>query len=337
MRSKRNEGRDEPILDPDLPIIDAHHHLFDLPGNRYLAEDLLSDAQAGHNIVATVYCEAQVFKRQHGPELLRPVGEVEFANGTGAMHASGVYGSVQLCAGIIGHANLTFGSRVGELLDLCMQVAPDRFRGVRHVTIEYPDDRPFRYVMTYKPPAGLLENPAFELGLAELERRGLTFDAAIFNPSLPKICALADKFPNLPIVLNHMGTAVGVDMTPDEKAEVFRKWRKDVRELAQRPNVKCKIGGLGMPMWGFRFEEREAAVGHVELAEAWGPFVHTAVEAFGPDRCMMESNFPPDGRSCGYVPLWNALKYLTRSYSAAERAKLFHDTALSTYRLDLRI
>ncbi len=332
MNSKRNDGRDEPIVDPELPIIDAHHHLFDLPGSRYLADDLLADAQGGHAIVGTIYCETQAFARRSGPEWLRPLGEVEFANGVGAMHAGG---GVRLCAGIVGHADLTLGAAIAPLLDRCMEAAPDRFRGIRHVTIEYPDDRPFRYVMTYRPPAGLLHHPGFALGLAEIAKRGLTFDAAVFNPSLPKIAALADRFPDLIFVLNHMGIAVGVDMTPAEKAEVFARWSADLRELARRPNLRCKISGLGMPVWGFLFELREQPVGQRELAEAWSPYVHAAIEAFGIDRCMMASNFPPDGRSCGYIPLWNALKHVTRSYSDDERGKLFHHNAIRTYRLDL--
>ena len=173
MQTKRHEGRDEPILDPDLPIIDSHHHLFDLPNNRYMVDDFLADVNAGHRIVASIYCETQAFARKSGPEWMRPIGEVEFANGIGAMTATGVYGPCHVCAGIIGHANLTFGSKVGELLDRCLEVAPERFRGVRHVTIDYPDDRPFKYVMTYKPPAGVMDTTEFPLGLAEVEKRGL--------------------------------------------------------------------------------------------------------------------------------------------------------------------
>lgn len=337
MRTKRHEGRDEPILDPNLAIIDAHHHLFDLPGNRYMADDLLEDASGGHRIVATVYCEAQIFTRAHGPEVLRPLGEVEFANGVGAVHASGRYGDARLCAGIVGHANLTLGARIGELLDRCMAAAPDRYRGIRHVTLDYPDDRPFRYVMTYKPPAGILDHLDFDAGLAEVEKRGLSYDAAIFNPSLTKIAAIADRFPNLAIVLNHMGTAMGIEMDAAERADVFRRWSADLRELSRRANVRCKVGGLGMPMWGFRFEEREEPLGYRELAEVWAPYVHTAIEAFTPARCMMESNFPPDGRSCGYIPLWNALKHVTRDYSDDERRLLFSQTAQETYRLDLAL
>jgi L-fuconolactonase len=335
MSGENNESSSELLLDPDLAIIDAHHHLFDRPENRYLAEEMLTDARAGHNVVATIYCETQAFSRKHGPEWLRPLGEVEFANGVGAMHATGRYSPVRLCAGIIGHVNLTLGAHVGELLDRYAAAAADRFRGVRQVTMEYPDERPFRYVMTHRPPAGLLDHPGFERGLAEVQRRNLTFDAAVFNPSLPKIAAIADRFPNLVIVLDNMGTAVGIDMTSDEKAEVFRRWSMDLRDLGRRPNVRCKISGLGMPMWGFEFEKRAQPVDYLELAARWKPYIEVANDAFGPARCMMASNFPQDRRSCNYVTLWNALKHATSDLSAVERRRMFYQTALETYRLDL--
>lgn len=335
MRTKRLEGRDEPILDPDLPIVDSHHHLFDLPGNRYMLDDYLEDTGAGHRVVASVYCETQAFARKDGPEWMRPIGEVEFANGVGAVAASGAEGECRVAAGIIGHANLTFGAKIGALLDRCLETAPDRFRGVRHVTIDYPDDRPFKFVMTYRPPAGVMEHENFPLGLAEVEKRGLTFDAGIFDPSMPKLAAMIDRFPDLTFVLDHMGIAVGVDMDAREKAEVFDRWRTGLVEIARRPNVRCKIGGLGMPTWGFGFEERTEPVGYRDLAEAWRPFVEAAIEAFGPGRCMLESNFPPDGRSGGYVPLWNAFKYILRDYSDDEKAALFHRTATEVYRLDV--
>ncbi len=335
MATTRLEGRSEAILDPDLKIVDAHHHLFDLPDNRYMVDDYLADAAAGHRIVASVYCETQTFSRKDGPLALRPLGEVEFANGVAAMTATGHYGPCKVAAGIIGHADLTLGAESAPLLDRCLAAAPDRYRGVRHLTIEYPDDRPFKYVMTYKPPAGVLDTPGFPFGLAELQKRGLTFDAAVFDPSLPKLTAMIDRFPDLTVVLNHLGIAIGVDMSPAEKAEVFRSWSASLRDLAKRPNVLCKIGGMGMPNWGFGFELRADEVGSAELAEAWRPYVETAIEAFGPDRCMFESNFPPDGRSCGFVPLWNAFKLLTRDASAGERAALFHDTAVRTYRLEI--
>jgi predicted TIM-barrel fold metal-dependent hydrolase len=298
-----------------------------------MMEEYLGDTRAGHNIVASVFCETQSFSRKDGPECLRPLNEVEVANGIGALSDTSNYGSCRVCAGIIGHANLTFGSKIGDLLDRCMAAAPGRFRGVRQVTLDYPDERPFRYIMTHRPPAGILENVAFPEGLAEVSKRGLTFDCAIYDPSLPKITSLADRLPDLTFVLNHMGTAVGVDMTRPQRADVFGRWRVNLRDLAHRPNVVCKIGGLGMPVWGFGFERRANAVSHEELAEVWKPFVETAIEAFGADRCMMESNFPIDAQSCRYVSLWNALKYITKDASSNEKTSLFSGTAARVYRL----
>jgi L-fuconolactonase len=99
--------------------------------------------------------------------------------------------------------------------------------------------------------------------------------------------------------------------------------------------VHCKIGGLGLPFWGFGLEQRSDPIGYQELATLWRPLVETSIEAFGPQRCMMESNFPIDGRSAGFVPLWNALKYIVRGASAEDKAALFHDTAVRVYRLQL--
>src|SRR5262249_45663720 len=91
----------EPILEPELPIIDPHHHLWLRPGWRYLLDDLLADTESGHNVVATVYMEASSMYRDRGPEETRPVGEVEFANGIAAMCDSGVFGKTRVAAGIV--------------------------------------------------------------------------------------------------------------------------------------------------------------------------------------------------------------------------------------------
>lgn len=335
MTTKRLEGRNEPVLEADLPIVDAHVHLFELPNTRYMFDDYRADVTAGHNVVASVYCETQAFARRDGPEWLRPLGEVEFANGVAAMAASGTYGPCRVNAGIIGHANMTFGEKIGELLDRCMAAAPDRFRGVRHVTLDYPDERPFKYIITHRPPPGILETPGFPLALAELDKRGLTYDAAIYNPSLLRITRYADQFPNLTFVLNHIGMPVAVDMSTDERHAMIARWSADLKTIARRPNVMCKISGLGMPVFGLGFENRIDVVTSTELAAAWKPYVETAIEVFGIDRCLLASNFPPDGRSSGYVPLWNAYKTILAGCSASEKAALFASNAARIYRLEL--
>ncbi len=325
-------GRDEPIIEPEIPIIDAHHHLFVRPGRRYMIDDYLADARAGHRIIASVYVETSAFARPDGPEVLRPIGEIEFANGMGAMCASGSYGDCRACAAIVGHADLRLGDQVARLLDRAMECAPERFRGVRQITIEHPSAVPYRFIPS-RPPSGVMKAPGFRPAFAHLVKRRLTFDAAVFHHQLQDVIDLTDAFPDSIIVLNHCGQAMAMDMDEPGRAEVFRDYRKLMFEVGRRPNVYCKVGGLGLPFWGFRFEERQDPIGYLELATAWRPYVETTIEAFGVHRCMMESNYPPDGRSAGFVPLWNALKHIVRAASVDEKNALFHGAAARAYRM----
>lgn len=328
--AKRTQGREEAIVDPHLPIIDAHHHLFDFPHYRYLLPDYLEDCATGHRIVASVYAEIQAFVRTSGPEVLRPLGEVEFANGIGAMCAGGQYGP-RAAAAIVGHADLRHGAAVGELFDQAMARAPERFRGIRQITIEHPGEEIYRYI-THRPPQGVLQHPGFRAGFAELARRGLIFDAAVFHHQLPEIARLAADFPDAPIVLNHLGLPMGLGV--GGPAAVFDDWRQAVRDLAVHDNVLCKISGLGLPFWGFGLMERQDDIASPELAGLWRPYVEVVVEAFGPHHCMMASNYPPDSRSCGFVPMWNALKLTMAGCSDAEKRAVFHDTAARVYRIE---
>ena len=334
MTHRGHEVRDEPILDPDLAIIDTHHHLFDRPALRYMLDDYLADAYAGHRIVASVFVETQAFARANGPEILRPLGEIEFANGVGAMADSGAYGDCRVCAAIVGHADLRFGDEIGDMLDRASALAPDRFRGVRQITMEHPSDTPFSY-MTHRPPNGVLEHSGCRPALRQVAARGLSLDAAVFHHQLPALAALADAFTDLPIVLNHMGMPMLLDLDEDASAAVVGEWSRALRDLARRPNVVCKLGGLGLPFWSFGFDRRPVSASYLELAAAWKPYIETAIEIFGADRCIMESDFPPDRRSCGFVPLWNALKHIVRGSSTDEKAALFHRTAARVYRIDL--
>jgi L-fuconolactonase len=331
---KRMDGRNEEILDPDLVIIDSQHHLFDRQNLRYMFEDYLDDVYAGHKVLASVYVETQYMARPDGPELLRPIGEIEFANGVAAISASGAYGPCQVAAAIVGYADLSVGDRVAETLDRALTVAPSRFRGVRQIAVAHPNASALRF-LTHRPHPDLLKSPGFRRGLRQLAQRGLVFDAMVFYHQLAELGSIAAEQPDATIVLNHMGLAVAMDMDEKSRAEVFQDWCKAVHDLAQYPNVVCKIGGLGTAYWGFGFNTRPGAASYLELASAWRPYVETAIEAFGAKRCMMESDFPSDGRSCGFVPLWNALKYIARDCSADEKAFLFHGTAAKIYRIDL--
>lgn len=324
----------EAVLDPDIPIVDAHHHLYERGGTRYLLDEILRDVGAGHNIRATVFVESKAMYRQDGPPALHPVGEVEFANGVAAMSASGNYGPCRLCAGIVGCAELTLGAAVEETLVAEIARGGGRFRGIRQGS--YWDDNEAVYSHTSaRPPRGLLMDGRFREGFARLAPLGLSFDAVLFHPQLPELLDLARSFPETTIVLNHMGFPLGIGKYADRREEVFQVWRESMRELATCPAVHVKIGGLGMAFWGFGFDERTSRASSEELAAAWRPYVETTIALFGADRCMFESNFPPDRRTCSYVVMWNALKQLAAQSGAAERSALFSGTASKVYRLTL--
>ncbi|HEX3917235.1 MAG TPA: amidohydrolase family protein [Caulobacteraceae bacterium] len=323
---------DEAILEPDLEICDPHHHLWDFPANRYLLPELLGDLTAGHNITSTVFVECGSFYRAAASEPMKYVGETEFVNGVAAMAASGRYGGVLACEGIVGRADLLGGSAVAEVLESHVRAGNGRFKGIRHAGA-YDPSPDIRRGHT-NPPPDLYGHAAFREGFAELGKLALSFEAWQYHPQLPEVAALADAFPHTLILLNHVGGPLGIGPYADHRAEVFETWRAGIRDLAQRPNVWVKLGGLGMTTCGFGFHRRDPRPGSAELAEAWRPWLETCIEAFGPKRGMFESNFPVDGASCDYPTLWNALKRVAAGASADEKAALFRDNARRFYRLD---
>jgi predicted TIM-barrel fold metal-dependent hydrolase len=321
----------EEILEPDLPICDPHHHLWDFPGNRYLLPELLADLQSGHNVRGTVFVECTSFYRASGPEELRMVGETEFVNGVAAMAASGRYGPVLACEGIVARADLTMGAAVGPVLDSHIRAGNGRFRGIRHAGGW--DASPEVRNSHTDPPRGLYAETSFRTGLRELAKRNLSFEAWQYHPQLPDVTALARGVPEAKIVLNHVGGPLGIGPYAGKRDEIFRSWSRDIYELAKCPNVAVKLGGLGMSICGFDFHKHEALPGSQELAGAWRPYLECCIEAFGPGRAMFESNFPVDGVSCSYATLWNAFKRVTQGASAEEKALLYQNSARSFYRL----
>ncbi len=320
----------EEILEPDLPICDPHHHLWDHPGRRYLLDELLADTTSGHRVVATVFVECMSMYRADGAEAMRPVGETEFVNGVAAMSASGRYGPTRVATGIVGFADLALGDRVGAVLDAHMAASP-RFRGIRHAAGWDPSDQ-VRKSHT-NPPPGLLGDARFRRGFAELGRRGLSFDAWLYHPQIPELTELAKAFPDTTIVLDHFGGPLGIGPYENRRPEIFAAWKASVGELARCPNVIAKLGGLVMPINGFGFHRRERPATSSELVEATRDWYLTAVDCFGPERSMFESNFPVDKASCSYHVLWNAFKRLAAGFGAPDKAALFHDTAVRVYRL----
>lgn len=323
----------EEILEPDLPIVDPHHHLWDRPGWRYLLDELLADVSSGHNIVATVFLQCRSMHRADGPEHMRPVGETEFVNGVAAMSASGIYGPARLCAGIVGYADLRLGARVQEVLEAHIAAGGGRFRGIRHIAAWDADST----VLNPGNPAprGLLADPSFREGFARLAPLGLSFDAWLYHPQIDELTDLAKASPSTTIVLNHVGGPLALGAYAGRRDEVFRDWSAAIRRLGEWPNVLVKLGGMGMRINGFGFETQSAPPSSETLADAWRPYVETCLGAFGAGRCMFESNVPVDKGSYGYAAYWNACKRLAGGASAGEKADLFSGAAARAYRIDL--
>lgn len=327
------KAADEPILEPDLAIVDTHHHLWDLPGYRYLLDEFVQDLQSGHNIVATVFNECHAMYRARGPEEMKPVGEVEFCAGVAAMSESGNYGRTRVNAGIVGFADLTRGDRAAEVLQAQIAAGGGRFRGVRHAAGW--DSDPVIGNSHTSPGPGLYRKPELRAGLKRLTALGLSLDAWVFHPQLADMVDLARAAPDANIVMCHMGGPLGYGPYTGRGDEVFKTWKAGMTELARCENVSVKLGGVMMRHASYDYGRSEAPISSKELASLWKPYVMTCVELFGPQRCMVESNFPVEKMGIGYAGLFNAFKRMLSGLSPAEKKAVFSETACRVYRLKL--
>jgi len=301
---------------------------------RYLLDELLADLGGGHRIVATVFLECGAMYRAGGPDALRCVGETEFVNGIAAMTASGIYGEVRACAGIVGHANLALGDAVEDVLRAHIHAGNGRFRGIRH-SASYDEDLGVLGPLSGRHPPGLYRDANFRAGFKWLHRLGLSFDAWLLEPQLPDLIDLARAFPDTQIVLDHVGTPLGIARHQGKREERFGLWQENIRTLARCENVSVKLGGLAMPFCGFPSFHAKPPASSEQLAAEWKPYLDTCIAAFGVERAMFESNFPVDSGSCDYATLWNALKRVAAGCSATEKTALFSGTAARVYRLAL--
>lgn len=329
------------VLDPDLPVIDCHHHLFDCLGeglaahigvSRFLLDDYLAYIGDSHKVIASVVVEARTMYRADGPPHLRPAGETEFLNGQAAMAASGRYGPCRVAAGIVGYADLRLGESIKELLEAHIAAAPERFKGIRHEGIWDADESILGGLFDVD--ESMYFTDEFRQGFAHLAPLGLSFDAFVLSPQLADIADLARAFPDTQIIVNHVGSPVGIGVHASCVKEEYPQWERDMGDIAACPNTVVKLGGLGSSLLGSRFYRSDSPPSVEMLVEEWKPYVERAIELFGPYRCMFESNVPTDG-SGGFNLVCNAYKTMTRSYSADERAAIFAGTAARVYRLNL--
>jgi L-fuconolactonase len=335
---------EEMPLDPARPIVDPHHHLWEFssefwsvlyrdgrrpPPRFFLPEAVAMIARGGHKITHTVVVECHAMYRSEGPEELRAIGETEFINGIAAMSASGGYGPCRVAAGIVAAADLRLGDAVRPVLEAQVAAGNGRLRGIR-ASAGYAED------LLELPPntslQGLLTDAAFRRGVAALESLDLSLDVWCVHTQIGDVASLAAACPGVTIILDHLGSPLTFGPYAGREDEVFASWKESIIELARRPNVVLKLGGLGSDLsvsLGTRVGNETSAL----LSTRWRPYIETCIAAFGAERCMFESNFPPDSATCTYGALWNTFKRIVADYSEAEKSRLFAATARRIYRI----
>lgn len=334
--------REDDVLYPDLPIVDAHHHLVDrvtdMPEehnlHRFLVHEYTDYVDGGHNVVGSVVVEGRVMYRAEGPEELRSVGETEFFNGQAAMAASGRYGPCRMAAGIVGEADFRRGDDIRLLLETHLEAAPGRLRGVRHEGLWDADESILRGMHSVGP--HLYLDDRFQAGFKHLEALGLSFDAFVLEPQLPDVSGLASAFPTTQIVLDHLGLPFSAGVYAGKADERFPIWKANMAEIARHPNVAVKIGGLGSFISGSKWFRADPPATAAQLADEWRPYAETAVELFGAARSMFVSNAPTDG-SGSFDNVCNAYKMIFAGCSDDELRDIFARSAARFYRLDLPV
>ena len=318
----------EAVLEPGLPICDAHHHLWLARGSAppYALDDLRADTATGHNVMQTVFVECHSQYRTDGPDELRPVGEVEWV--ASIAEEADRRGDGPPIAGIVGHADLTLGAAVQPVIEALDAAGRGRFRGVRHNTAW--DATPMGNNAAR---AGIMAERSFRDGVRTLGRLGFSYDAMAYHTQLDELAALAGACPDVRIIADHLGIPLAGGPYRGHADEVRAQWRAGITVLAGCPNVVLKAGALIRPLTGDKWDRRGVPATSAEIAAAWSDEISFAIDAFGPSRCLFESNFPVDKACYGYVEIWNAFKRLAAGCSDDERRDLFHDTAARAYRL----
>ena len=320
----------EDIIEPDRPIVDPHHHLWEAASRwgRYVLEDLWADTESGHNIEKTVFIDCRSGYRTDGPEHLRPVGETEFVAGVAAESAK--RDGAATIAAIVSHADMGLGEAVEEVLAAHEAAGQGLFRGIRHAG-------PFDDTGTLTNRGRGLPCPygdeAFRAGVRTLGKLGYTYDTWHFYHQNRDYAALARAVPETTMILDHFGTPLGVGAYAGRQEEIFAQWKEDIAAIAACPNVVAKLGGLAMPDNGFGWDTRDTPPTSEEFAQAQRRYYLHTIECFGPERCMFESNFPVDKLSLSYPVLWNGLKRIAADFSEDEKHAMFYGTAARVYRL----
>ena len=319
----------EAIIDPDRPIIDPHHHLWQIETmfGRYELDDLWADTGSGHKVEKTVFLDCHSSYRRDGPRELRPIGETEYVAGVAKQSQKNP--NQASIAAIVSHADMMLGKEVATVLEAHEAAGQGLFRGIRH---SGPFEETGTLLMSGSHPCPY-DQETFREGVATLGDMGYTYDTWHFHLQNTAFAELARAVPGTLMILDHFGTPLGAGAYAGKKEEIFAQWCDDIAEIAACPNVFAKLGGLAMPDNGFGWEKRDHPPSSDEFVEAQQRYYHHAIKCFGPERCMFESNFPVDKLSISYHVLYNGLKKIAADYSADDQQAMFYDTAARVYRI----
>lgn len=329
-----NQHIEDPIS-PNIPIIDPHHHLWDVGFGRYYIEELLEDINSsGHNIVSTVYImsssNTKIYSKD-GLEEFKPLTEIEFATSEGKRADLIPNNKVKVNASIVGSVDLTYGNKLQPVLEKAVNISEGRLKGIRMLLASHTDPRISSGAV--KSDLGLMLHPNFIDGAKCIQNANLSLDFWIYHTQLNEMEKIARSLPDLTIILNHIGGPIHLGEYEGKQAATHREWRSAMMRLSRIPNINVKLGGLGMAVNGAKFHNNKFPPNSVQLSDVWKPWIYETIDMFGFDRCMFESNFPVDKGSCSYGALWNAFKILAKDMSDDEINKLFSKNAAKIYKI----
>ena len=329
-----NQLIEDPIL-PNIPIIDPHHHLWDVGFGRYYIEELLEDINSsGHNILSTVYImsssNTKIYSKD-GLEEFKPLTEIEFATSEGKRADLIPNNKVKVNASIVGSVDLTYGNKLQPVLEKAVNISEGRLKGIRMLLASHTDPRISSGAV--KSDLGLMLHPNFIDGAKCIQDANLSLDFWIYHTQLNEMEKIARALPDLTIILNHIGGPIHLGEYEGKQAATHREWRSAMMRLSRIPNINVKLGGLGMAVNGAKFHNSKFPPNSVQLSDVWKPWIYETIDMFGFDRCMFESNFPVDKGSCSYGALWNAFKIIAKDMSDDEINKLFSKNAAKIYKI----
>ena len=321
-------GEETPV-DPNLRIVDPHHHLWDRGGSRYLAEELHEDTSKGHNVTNTVFVECKAEYRRNSQERFQSLGETEFV----AKEAERLEEfSETKISGIVGFVDLGLGEELEEVLVAHDRSSSGLMRGVRHATA-WSDDPEISIAHT-KPTKGVMGSKLFLKGVSKLSEFNFSFDAWLYFNQLPELLYLARVTPETNIVINHLAAPLKIGKWAETPQEVDEIWRSNLQELANCENVYLKIGGIGMDNYFANdWVNQTKPPTSDEVASVWKEKILWCIELFGSHRCMFESNYPVDRQTLPYSVIWNCFQKVTDSFTESEKSDLFSSTACTVYRI----